>query len=233
MKLVVPLTMPSTRVMRSPASDSRSGRMMGMAPATAASNSRSTPALAAASNSSAPQAAISSLLAVTTGFPASRAANTRSLAGSRPPMTSTTRSTSGSTTTDAASSVKESKPVRAFCRSRTATRVTSRRRPVRAAMVSPFSAMRATTAAPTLPYPNTPIRTVEFPSIPSTVQRSVWSIRGHRRTPIDQTVSCRGAAGRRESRPGRRRGPPRPARTPPAGGGPCCSSTPWSGRRRR
>ena len=37
MKLVVPLTMPSTRVTRSPASDSRSGRRIGMAPATAAS----------------------------------------------------------------------------------------------------------------------------------------------------------------------------------------------------
>ncbi len=37
MKLVVPLTMPSTRVTRSPASDSRSGRRIGIAPATAAS----------------------------------------------------------------------------------------------------------------------------------------------------------------------------------------------------
>ena len=37
MKLVVPLTMPSTRVTVSPASDSRSGRRIGIAPATAAS----------------------------------------------------------------------------------------------------------------------------------------------------------------------------------------------------
>ena len=37
MKLVVPLTMPSTRVTLSPASDSRSGRRIGIAPATAAS----------------------------------------------------------------------------------------------------------------------------------------------------------------------------------------------------
>ena len=37
MKLVVPLTMPITRITRSPASDSRSGRITGMAPATAAS----------------------------------------------------------------------------------------------------------------------------------------------------------------------------------------------------
>ena len=38
MKFVVPLTMPMTRRMRSPASDSRSGRMSGMPPATDASN---------------------------------------------------------------------------------------------------------------------------------------------------------------------------------------------------
>ena len=37
MKLVVPLTMPVTRVMRSPCSDSRRGRSSGMAPATEAS----------------------------------------------------------------------------------------------------------------------------------------------------------------------------------------------------
>jgi hypothetical protein len=72
MKLVVPLTMPITRRMGSPRSDSRSGRMMGMPPATAASNSRSTPAASAAANSSAPTLASSSLLAVTTGLPAAR-----------------------------------------------------------------------------------------------------------------------------------------------------------------
>ena len=43
MKLVVPLTMPVTRRIFSPASDSRSGRMSGMPPATDASKSRSTP----------------------------------------------------------------------------------------------------------------------------------------------------------------------------------------------
>lgn len=37
MKLVVPFTMPSTRLTLSPARDSRSGRISGMAPATAAS----------------------------------------------------------------------------------------------------------------------------------------------------------------------------------------------------
>jgi len=37
MKFVVPLTIPVTRVIRSPCSDSRSGRSRGIAPATAAS----------------------------------------------------------------------------------------------------------------------------------------------------------------------------------------------------
>jgi hypothetical protein len=37
MKLVVPLTMPITRTIRSPASDSRRGRITGIALATAAS----------------------------------------------------------------------------------------------------------------------------------------------------------------------------------------------------
>ena len=37
MKFVVPLTMPVTAVISSPTSDSRSGRMIGIAPATAAS----------------------------------------------------------------------------------------------------------------------------------------------------------------------------------------------------
>ena len=44
MKLVVPLTIPITREMSSPASDSRSGRRIGTPPATAASKRRSTPA---------------------------------------------------------------------------------------------------------------------------------------------------------------------------------------------
>ena len=67
---MVPLTMPSTRWIRSPTRDSRSGRMSGMPPATAASKSRSTPAASAAANSSAPRLARSSLLPVTTGLPA-------------------------------------------------------------------------------------------------------------------------------------------------------------------
>ena len=62
--------MPDTRAIRSPASDSLSGRMIGIAPPTAASNSSGTPRRAAASTSSRPRDATNSLLAVTTGLPA-------------------------------------------------------------------------------------------------------------------------------------------------------------------
>ena len=80
----MPLTMPMTRTICSPASDSRNGRMTGMAPATAASYRRSTPAAAATSASSAPATASSALLAVTTGLPLRRAASISSWAGWRP-----------------------------------------------------------------------------------------------------------------------------------------------------
>ena len=66
---MVPLTMPITEVISSPTSDSRSGRMIGMAPATAASKYRSTPACSAAANRVAPSSASSALLAVTTDAP--------------------------------------------------------------------------------------------------------------------------------------------------------------------
>ena len=70
-----------------------------MPPATAASNSRSTPASSAAANSSVPTLASSSLLAVTTGLPCLSAVVISSRAGSMPPITSTTRSIVGLLTT--------------------------------------------------------------------------------------------------------------------------------------
>src|SRR5581483_8136784 len=158
-KLVVPLTMPRIRCRRSPASDSRSGRMSGIPPATAASNSRSTPAFSAASKSSAPTLARSSLLPVTTALPFCRAVRINSRAGSIPPMSSTTTSTDGSSTTDAASLVNRSartSTVRCLAVLRTATRATSRRNPVRSAMASRCSSMSSTRAPPTLPQPSSP-----------------------------------------------------------------------------
>src|SRR4051812_33723221 len=163
MKLVVPLTIPITRVMCSPARDSRSGRRIGTPPATAASKSRSTPATSAAAYSSAPWLASSSLLPVTTGLPLFSAVRMSSRAGSMPPISSTTTSTSGSSTTDAASSVRTpsgSSTGRSRLRLRTATRVTSRRSPVRRTTSSRRVSTRFTNGAPTLPQPSRPIRTV-------------------------------------------------------------------------
>ena len=223
MKLVVPLTMPMTRLMRSPASDSRSGRMRGMAPHTAASNSRSTPDFTAASNSSAPWVASSSLLAVTTGLPASRAVRIRVRAGSMPPMTSTTRSMSGSATTPAASSVSTPgarstgrgpgdvaapppgpPPGAGRCGRRWRRRC---RRPA-----APARRRRCRS-------PRRPIRTVELPSIgvnatgPALLVEAEQVVQG---LPADDHPG-RAVAGR----------------TPPPAAAPCCSWTPWSGRRRR
>src|SRR6266511_3953975 len=142
MKLVVPFTMPITRRMRSPASDSRRGRMRGMPPATEAS---------------------SSLLAVTTGLPAFRASVMRLRAGSIPPITSTTTSMSGSVTTASASCVNRpagSGTSRSRARFRTATRFTSRCTPARCSIRSAFSPIKRTSAEPTFPQPSKPTRTV-------------------------------------------------------------------------
>src|SRR4051812_21834840 len=150
------------RRMGSPRRLSRSTRMMGIPPATAASNRKSRLALAAAANTSAPTLARSSLLAVTTGLPAARAPRISSRAGSMPPMTSTTTSMSGWLTTPALSRVSTpsgSSTSRSRARLRTATAPMSRRRPVRASMASACSATSPTRAAPTLPHPSTPTRT--------------------------------------------------------------------------
>ena len=66
---MVPLTMPTTRLIRSPASDCVSGRITGIAPATAASKYRSHGGVSAASASSPVSSASSALLAVTTDLP--------------------------------------------------------------------------------------------------------------------------------------------------------------------
>src|SRR5581483_11409456 len=159
MKLVVPLTIPITRRIRSPASDSRSGRIRGIPPATDASKSRSTPAVSAASNSSLPTLASSSLFAVTTGLPRLIASVMTERAGSIPPITSTTTSTSSSATTTSASCVKTpagSGTSRSRARLRTATRPTSIRTPARDSIRSAWSSRRRTSADPTFPQPSRP-----------------------------------------------------------------------------
>src|SRR5579859_622028 len=170
--------MPMTRRMRSPASDSRSGRISGIPPATDASKSRSTPASAAASKSSDPTLASSSLLAVTTGLPPLRASKIRPRAGSMPPITSTTTSIDGSATTAWASLVS-TPPGRDTVRSRvvlrTATAASSSRRPVRASIAPGSLTSNSTSAPPTWPQPSRPTRTVApstGPRLPDPAGRS-------------------------------------------------------------
>src|SRR5918999_4965941 len=161
--------MPRMRATRSPARDSLSGWTSGIPPPTAPSNARSTPALSAASNRSAPAVDRSSLLAVTTGLPERRASRIELRAGSTPPITSTTISTSGSPMTSSGSSVRRSGSrgtSRGLPGRRTATRRTSSRRPARRSMSSLRSASRRITAEPTTPHPRTPTPTVLMPLHP-------------------------------------------------------------------
>ena len=160
----MPLTIPITRVIGSPRNDSRNARMSGIPPATAASNNKSTPAASDCAHSSWPTLASNSLFAVTTGLPLAIAVAISSRAGSMPPITSTMRSIDGSATTACASRVSTPSG-RATSRSRlmlrTATLATCRRTPVRASMMSAWRSTSCTKAAPTLPQPRTPIRTID------------------------------------------------------------------------
>ena len=158
---MVPLTMPMMRRTDSPARDSRSALTSGMAPPTAASNSRSTSAARAAANNSAPWPARTSLLAVTTGLPPAMAASSSSRAGSMPPMSSTTMSTSGWFTTAAASPVSSSSgtPGRGRSGERTATATGTNSVPQRAAISARRSSSSPTSVAPTVPPPRMPTPT--------------------------------------------------------------------------
>ena len=161
---MVPLTMPITRVMRSPTSDSRSGRMIGMPPATAASKRRSTPAASAAWNSSAPALGQELLVAGDDRLAGLERAEDQ-LAGRL--------DAADELDDDVDVGIVDDRPRvggedaraagrwrAAWCRSRTATRVTSRRRPVRASM---SSALRRRSARPAARRrcrsPSTPTRT--------------------------------------------------------------------------
>src|SRR6266545_4882754 len=149
----------STRRTRSPASDSLSGATIGIAPPTAASNLRSTPAASAASNSSPPWAASSSLFAVTTGLPSRMARRMSERAGSIPPITSTTTSTSGSVTTSAASPlmrVGSTAGSRLRVTSRTATRCNAIDTPARSRTGVACSTSSRATPVPTTPQPSIP-----------------------------------------------------------------------------
>ncbi len=134
-----------------------------MPPATAASKSRSCPASSAAAKSSVPTLASSSLLAVTTGLPWRSAVRISSRAGSMPPITSTTTSMSGSSTSAWLSRV--SRPggeVDVALAGQVADRHPGHLEAQAGAGLDRPCACRSiswTSAAPTLPQPSTPTRT--------------------------------------------------------------------------
>ena len=237
---MVPLTMPITRVMRSPTSDSRSGRMIGMPPATAASKSRSTPARSAACEQLG--AVLGQQLLVAGDDRLARLEGGEDeLAGRLDAADELDDEVDVGVVDDRRRRRGEharpgARSGRGLARSRTATRVTSRRSPVRASMVGALGARSARRAgAPTLPHPSTPTRT-------GTVVAQLvahGAIVGVRPRLAPTTVSARQAsdvvaeevvvglaahdhAGLAVAR-----------RTPPPGGAPCCSWSPSSGRRRR
>ena len=98
MKFVVPFTIPMTSVIWFPARHCFNGRIIGIPPATAASNRKSTLCSCAVSRSSFPATATKSLFAVTTCLPASKAWVMYSFAGDKPPISSITKSICGSLT---------------------------------------------------------------------------------------------------------------------------------------
>ena len=102
-------------------------------------------------------------MAVTTDLPPSMAAVISVAAGSMPPISSTTMSTSGSATREAASVVSSSAGTwvgRGFDRSATAMPASSSRAPLWTASSSARERSSPTRAAPTVPPPSTATRTV-------------------------------------------------------------------------
>ena len=153
-KFVVPLTMPSTRCTFETTSDSRSTFTTGIAAQTDASKRSCTPAADAIANSSAPCRATSCLFAETTDLPARSSSRTYPPAGSRPPITSATTSTLGSSRTSAKSVVITPSPtanVRSFAGSRTSARTTRSRCPVARSISSALSTSSRFTEEPTVP----------------------------------------------------------------------------------
>src|SRR5262249_48620975 len=133
---------------------------IGIAPPTAASKLSATPFFSASSASRTPWRASSALLAVTTDLPAASAASTALLAGSpSPPIHSTKTSISGATAKrcgPVTQRILRRSALRFLPLERAVTATTAMRRSVRATSADCSSAIRRTTAAPTVPSPAIP-----------------------------------------------------------------------------
>src|SRR5580700_3649864 len=160
--LVVPLMTQSSAPMRSPSRLVRSNAMMGKPAPTLASKYSLASCCDASAVSRGPDVAITALFAVTTVLPARKADSISAVAGSRPPITSTTIATAGSFTTATGSPTR-----RTFFRSMSRERATSRTATTRSTGVAPArspsnshcSMSRRATATPTVPRPSSPTPT--------------------------------------------------------------------------
>ena len=236
---MVPLTMPMTRWMRSPASDSRSARISGMPPATEASNSRSTPARRPRPTARRRGSPAAPCWRVTTGLPLRSASSTRSRAGDMPPMTSTTTSMEGSSTTPTGVGGEQRLDAGdvAFLGGRTHGHLGQLELQA-CAVGDPFGVgqQEAGQAPPDVaaaqqadPHGRPcPSRVgVGCKSVWDHVRRLAWPGRLDLCLTVEGQQVVVGLAAHHDPPASRHR------RTRPAGGAPCCSWTPSSGRRRR
>ena len=160
MKLPVPLIIPATDVTSFAARLAFTVSMIGIPPATAASNRSETPCCSASAKSSCPWSASRALFAVTTCFLCCNASMTRSFATVVPPISSIKTSISGSRATSNTSRESLAPPVSTSGLGvRVPTCVTIKLAPARAAIVSPPSLSNAKTPWPTVPRPQRPTRT--------------------------------------------------------------------------
>src|SRR5690625_4158619 len=141
-------------------------RTTGTAPATAASYSRLPPWASAASCSSGPASARSALFAVTTLAPRRSARRMRLLAGSTPPMSSTTMSAeSTSVSRSSLSNSLGTTSSRGVCVDRTPIPANSIFAPARAARSASCRSSLRTTSVPTTPQPSTTQRSGALTSL--------------------------------------------------------------------
>ena len=147
--------------MRLAVNPSRNALMIGMPPATAASNATITPLADAAAKISLPCCASSALFAVTTCLPLPMASSTIERAGSTPPINSHTMSISGWRTTTAESLVRLIPPMpRVPSRARSSVRVAIQviriGLPARRVISSSLRRSTSNTPLPTVPKPISP-----------------------------------------------------------------------------
>ena len=172
MKLLVPLMMPAIHSMRLAVRPSRSALMIGMPPATAASNATITPAFCAAAKISLPCARQQRLVGGDHVLAVGDRPQHQAFAGSMPPISSTTMSMSGSSTTSADRSSRRtpSTVARGGLRARSSVRVAMWvmriGRPARRVISSSLRCSTSQVPRPTVPMPSSPTHGFMRPSQP-------------------------------------------------------------------